>query len=368
MAQVKLKDLAKKYPNGDQLAVKEINLDIEDKEFLVLVGPSGCGKTTTLRMVAGLEEVTSGEIWIGDRLVNEVEPKDRDIAMVFQNYALYPHMNVYENLAFGLRLRRFPRAEIDRRVKEAAEILSIGGLLKRKTKELSGGQKQRVALGRAIVRNPAVFLMDEPLSNLDAKLRVQMRAEISKLHQRVATTFIYVTHDQVEAMTMGHRIVVMDNGNIMQAASPQELYDHPRNKFVAGFIGSPPMNFMQGTLEDTGSGFAFTATGARFAIPDALANDAKAAVGRELFLGMRPEDIHVGAEAEQRWPGMQYRTQVELVEPLGAEQHVLLSTDTDPIIARCEPSLRVRPGDNMVVTMDPNKLHIFDGETGETYF
>jgi len=368
MAQVKIKDLAKKYPNGDTLAVKEINLDIEDKEFLVLVGPSGCGKTTTLRMVAGLEEITSGEIWIGDRLVNEVEPKDRDIAMVFQNYALYPHMNVYENLAFGLRLRRFPRAEIDRRVKEAAEILSIGGLLKRKTKELSGGQKQRVALGRAIVRNPAVFLMDEPLSNLDAKLRVQMRAEISKLHQRVATTFIYVTHDQVEAMTMGHRIVVMDNGVIMQAASPQELYDHPRNKFVAGFIGSPPMNFMQGQLEDTGSGFVFVGTGCRFRIPDAFGNEAKGAIGREVFLGIRPEDVHVESEYEQQYPEMQYRTQVELVEPLGAEQHILLSTDTDPIIARCDPSLRVRPGDNMTVTLVPHKLHIFDGETGECYF
>jgi len=368
MAQVKIKDLAKKYPNGDQLAVKEINLDIEDKEFLVLVGPSGCGKTTTLRMVAGLEEITSGEIWIGDRLVNEVEPKDRDIAMVFQNYALYPHMNVYENLAFGLRLRRFPRAEIDRRVKEAAEILSIGGLLKRKTKELSGGQKQRVALGRAIVRNPAVFLMDEPLSNLDAKLRVQMRTEISKLHQRVATTFIYVTHDQVEAMTMGHRIVVMQDGLVMQAASPQEIYDHPKNKFVAGFIGSPPMNFLQGTLEDSGSALHFVGTGCRFRIPETFSNEAKGAIGRELYLGVRPEDIHVGAAAEQQYPDMQYRTQVELVEPLGAEQHVLLSTDTDPVVARCEPSLRVRPGDNLTVTLVPNKLHIFDGETGEAYF
>ena len=367
MAQVKIKDLVKKFP-GDVTAVKEINLDIEDKEFLVLVGPSGCGKTTTLRMVAGLEEITSGEIWIGDRLVNEVEPKDRDIAMVFQNYALYPHMNVYENLAFGLRLRRFPRAEIDRRVKEAGEILSIGGLLKRKTKELSGGQKQRVALGRAIVRNPAVFLMDEPLSNLDAKLRVQMRAEISKLHQRVATTFIYVTHDQVEAMTMGHRIVVMNNGVIMQAASPQELYDHPRNKFVAGFIGSPPMNFMQGQLEDSGSGFHFIGTGFRFRLPESFNNECRNAVGRELFLGMRPEDIHVGSDYEQQYPGMQYQTQVELVEPLGAEQHVLLATDVDPIVARVPPDLRVRPGDNVTVTMVPNKLHIFDGETEEAYF
>ncbi len=368
MAQVKLKDLAKKYPNADAMAVKEISLDIEDKEFLVLVGPSGCGKTTTLRMVAGLEEITSGEIWIGDRLVNEVEPKDRDIAMVFQNYALYPHMNVYENLAFGLRLRRFPRAEIDRRVKEAAEILSIGGLLKRKTKELSGGQKQRVALGRAIVRNPAVFLMDEPLSNLDAKLRVQMRTEISKLHQRVATTFMYVTHDQVEAMTMGHRIVVMYDGVIMQAASPQELYDHPRNKFVGGFIGSPPMNFLSGQLEDTGSGNYFIGTGFRFRMPDEYRSECENAMGRELFLGIRPEDIHIGSEAEQQWPEMQYRTQVELVEPLGAEQHVLLSTDVDPITARCEPDLRVRPGDNVTVTLAPHKLHIFDGETEEAYF
>jgi multiple sugar transport system ATP-binding protein len=368
LAQVKLKDLAKKYPNADALAVKEISLDIEDKEFLVLVGPSGCGKTTTLRMVAGLEEITSGEIWIGDRLVNEVEPKDRDIAMVFQNYALYPHMNVYENLAFGLRLRRFPRAEIDRRVKEAAEILSIGGLLKRKTKELSGGQKQRVALGRAIVRNPAVFLMDEPLSNLDAKLRVQMRTEISKLHQRVATTFIYVTHDQVEAMTMGHRIVVMNNGVIMQAASPQELYDHPRNKFVAGFIGSPPMNFMTGQLEESGNGLYFVGTGFRFRITEEYRQDSESAMGRELFLGIRPEDVHVGSDAERQWPEMQYRTQVELVEPLGAEQHVLLSTDVDPIVSRVPPDMRVRPGDNLTVTLAPHKLHIFDGETEEAYF
>jgi len=287
---------------------------------------------------------------------------------VFQNYALYPHMNVYENLAFGLRLRRFPRAEIDRRVKEAAEILSIGGLLKRKTKELSGGQKQRVALGRAIVRNPAVFLMDEPLSNLDAKLRVQMRAEISKLHQRVATTVIYVTHDQVEAMTMGHRIVVMNNGLIMQAASPQEIYDHPRNKFVAGFIGSPPMNFLSGTLEDTGSALHFSGQGFRFRMPDQYANDCRAAVGRELYLGIRPEDLLVGSEFEERHPEMQYRTGVELVEPLGAEQHVMLSTDTDPIIARCQPDLRVRPGDSITVTLAPHKLHLFDGETEESYF
>ncbi len=367
MAQVKLKDLVKRY-SGDVLAVKEINLDIEDKEFLVLVGPSGCGKTTTLRMVAGLEEITGGEIWIGDRLVNEVEPKDRDIAMVFQNYALYPHMNVYENLAFGLRLRRFPRAEIDRRVKEAAEILSIGGLLKRKTKELSGGQKQRVALGRAIVRNPAVFLMDEPLSNLDAKLRVQMRTEISKLHQRVATTVIYVTHDQVEAMTMGHRIVVMNNGLIMQAASPQEIYDRPKNKFVAGFIGSPPMNFLNGTLEDGGSSLYFVGTGFRFRMPEQYTAESRAAMGRELYLGVRPEDLHVGSEFEDRYPELQYRTQVELVEPLGAEQHVLLSTDTDPIIARVPPDIRVRPGDSITVTLGGDRLHIFDGETEEAYF
>ncbi len=367
MAQVKLKDLVKRY-GSDVMAVKEINLDIEDKEFLVLVGPSGCGKTTTLRMIAGLEEITSGEIWIGDRLVNEVEPKDRDIAMVFQNYALYPHMNVYENLAFGLRLRRFPRGEIDRRVKEAAEILSIGGLLNRQTKALSGGQKQRVALGRAIVRNPAVFLMDEPLSNLDAKLRVQMRTEISKLHQRVATTVVYVTHDQVEAMTMGHRIVVMQDGVIMQVASPQELYDHPRSKFVASFIGAPAMNFLQGQLEDSGHGYYFMGVGFRFRMADAYTNEVRNALGRELYLGIRPEDIHVGSEWEEQNPEMQFRTQVELVEPLGAEQHVLLSTDTDPITARVPPDLRVRPGDNLTVTLAPNRLHLYDGETEEAYF
>ena len=271
MAQVKLKDLAKKYPNGDQLAVKGINLDIEDKEFLVLVGPSGCGKTTTLRMVAGLEEITSGEIWIGDRLVNEVEPKDRDIAMVFQNYALYPHMNVYENLAFGLRLRRFPRAEIDRRVKEAAEILSIGGLLKRKTKELSGGQKQRVALGRAIVRNPAVFLMDEPLSNLDAKLRVQMRTEISKLHQRVATTFIYVTHDQEEALVLSDRIAVFNRGRIEQVGTGRELYDEPSTLFVGRFIGDSTV--LRGGARSDGTGTALKIADETVTTPRRLSGD-----------------------------------------------------------------------------------------------
>ncbi|HVB10608.1 MAG TPA: sn-glycerol-3-phosphate ABC transporter ATP-binding protein UgpC [Bacillota bacterium] len=349
MAQVRLVHVSKRF--GDVAAVDDITLEVLDREFLVLVGPSGCGKTTTLRMVAGLEDASAGEIYIGDRLVNQVEPKDRDIAMVFQNYALYPHMTVYDNMAFGLKLRRLPRAEIDQRVRDAADVLGIGELLRRRPKELSGGQRQRVALGRAIVRSPSVFLMDEPLSNLDAQLRVQMRAEISKLHQRVATTFIYVTHDQVEAMTMGQRIVVMKDGLIQQIAEPQDLYDHPRNRFVASFIGSPAMNFLPAVAE--AGGLRLSGLRLELALPDV-------APGRQVDVGVRPEDLALEAGR----PGWQLPTVVEVVEPLGAEQYLHLSSEAGPLTARVSPELRLRPGERVAVTLNPGKLHVFDGETG----
>jgi multiple sugar transport system ATP-binding protein len=361
MARVRLVNVSKRF--GDVRAVDDVNLDVEDREFLVLVGPSGCGKTTTLRMVAGLEDVTAGEIYIGDRLVNDVEPKDRDIAMVFQNYALYPHMTVYDNMAFGLKLRRLPRAEIERRVREAAEVLGIGDLLRRRPKELSGGQRQRVALGRAIVRSPSVFLMDEPLSNLDAQLRVQMRAEISKLHQRVATTFIYVTHDQVEAMTMGQRIVVMKDGLIQQIAVPQELYDRPRNRFVAAFIGSPAMNFVAATLTGDGLDLAGTV----LPVPAQLEEAVKPARGRRVDVGVRPEDLWVGSEAAAAHRGWQLPALVDVVEPLGAEQYLHLSSACGGLTARVSPDLRARPGDRLEVTLNPAKLHVFDAESGLAY-
>jgi multiple sugar transport system ATP-binding protein len=361
MAQVRLVKVSKKF--GDVRAVDDVNLDIQDREFLVLVGPSGCGKTTTLRMVAGLEDVSDGEIYIGDRLVNDVEPKDRDIAMVFQNYALYPHMTVYDNMAFGLKLRRLPRAEIERRVREAAEVLGIADLLRRRPKELSGGQRQRVALGRAIVRSPSVFLMDEPLSNLDAQLRVQMRAEISKLHQRVATTFIYVTHDQVEAMTMGQRIVVMKDGLVQQIAAPQELYDRPRNRFVAAFIGSPAMNFVQATVGDG----RLEAAGATFPVPPSLADALRPRSGLRVDVGVRPEDVWVGSAAAEAHPGWQLGAQVEVVEPLGAEQFVYLASDAGALTVRVSPDLRLGNGERLQVTLNPAKVHVFDVETGLAY-
>ena len=290
MAQVNLRNLVKKF-SEEVVAVNNVNLDIEDKEFVVLVGPSGCGKTTTLRMVAGLEDISAGEIYIGDRLVNDVPPKDRNIAMVFQNYALYPHMTVYKNMAFSLKLRRTPKAEIDRRVKTAADILGIGELLDRKPKQLSGGQRQRVAVGRAIVRQPEVFLFDEPLSNLDAKLRVNMRAELIKLHDRLDATMIYVTHDQVEAMTMGDRIVVMRNGFIQQVGPPMEVYNQPQNQFVAGFIGSPPMNFLDARLVADNGGVAVDLQGMRLPLPPQQAKGAEAYMNRNIVFGIRPEDI-----------------------------------------------------------------------------
>src|SRR5262245_10778487 len=315
MAQVVLKDLNKKY--DEVHAVKDVNLTIRDKEFMVLVGPSGCGKTTTLRMVAGLEEITAGEIAIGDRIVNDLPPKDRDIAMVFQNYALYPHMSVYDNMAFGLKMRKFPKPEIAKRVQDAAEILGIQDLLKRKPRQLSGGQRQRVAVGRAIVRHPQVFLFDEPLSNLDAKLRVQMRVELKRLHERLETTAIYVTHDQVEAMTLGSRVVVMRDGWVQQVGDPMEIYTKPQNRFVAGFIGSPAMNFIPTTIAEQGGSLFAEATGIKLKIPSERAGRLGAYKGQMVTLGIRPEDLRVGSSADPA--DRSFDAVVDVVEPLGAE-------------------------------------------------
>jgi multiple sugar transport system ATP-binding protein len=359
VAKVSLQHVFKNY--GEVKVVKDFNLEIQDKEFIVFVGPSGCGKSTTLRMIAGLEEISDGEVYIGDRLVNHVAPKDRDIAMVFQNYALYPHMNVYENMAFGLKLRKFSKAEIDKRVKEAAEILGLGNLLSRKPKELSGGQRQRVALGRAIVRDPAVFLMDEPLSNLDAKLRASMRTELSKLHQRLQTTTIYVTHDQVEAMTMGDRIVVMKDGIVHQVAPPQELYDRPANIFVAGFIGSPTMNFLKGKI--TADGGAFETPTFKLTLPANLAAAAKPYAGKNMVLGIRPEDVEADPAYVEAHPGARVPSSVEVVEPLGSEIYLYLKTGDNAITARVEPNLRFKAGENITLALNPDKFHLFDPET-----
>jgi multiple sugar transport system ATP-binding protein len=360
VAKLSLRHVYKNY--GDVKVVKDFNLEIDDKEFIVFVGPSGCGKSTTLRMIAGLEEISSGEIWIGDKLVNNVPPKDRDIAMVFQNYALYPHMNVYENMAFGLKLRKFSKQEIDKRVKEAAEILGLSHLLSRKPKELSGGQRQRVALGRAIVREPAVFLMDEPLSNLDAKLRVQMRTELSKLHARLQTTTIYVTHDQVEAMTMGTRIVVMKDGIIQQVAPPQELYDQPNNLFVAGFIGSPAMNFLRGTLSADGK--VFDGGTFKIALPEKLvAAAAGKYANKKVILGVRPEDVKADADYVRSNEAFKLTAKVDVIEPLGAEIFLYLSTGENTITARVEPHLRFTVGQEVELALNPAKMHLFDVET-----
>jgi multiple sugar transport system ATP-binding protein len=334
MARVVLKNVGKKY--GDVVAVKDVDVVCEDKEFLILVGPSGCGKTTTLRMVAGLEEITSGEIFIDDKFVNDVPPKDRDIAMVFQNYALYPHMTVYENMAFGLKLRKYPKSEIKQRVDEAAEILSIEHLLQRKPKQLSGGERQRVAVGRAIVRKPKVFLFDEPLSNLDAKLRVQMRAELSKLHTRLQATMMYVTHDQVEAMTMGEKIVVMKNAIIQQVSDPKSLYDKPVNKFVAGFIGSPSMNFIEGILEEKKGGLYFNEENFEVKLPDDMIEKLKGKVGEEIVMGIRPEDIYDKVYAPNASADNTLTATVEVVENLGAESLLYLTTGKTPFIAKMD--------------------------------
>jgi multiple sugar transport system ATP-binding protein len=356
MAQVLLKDLNKKY--DEVHAVKDVNLHIRDKEFIVLVGPSGCGKSTTLRMVAGLEEITGGEISIGDRVVNDLPPKDRDIAMVFQNYALYPHMTVYDNMAFGLKMRKFPKAEIQKRVQDAAEILGIQELLKRKPRQLSGGQRQRVAVGRAIVRHPQVFLFDEPLSNLDAKLRVQMRVELKRLHDRLETTAIYVTHDQVEAMTLGDRVVVMKDGWIQQVGEPLELYTKPANRFVAGFIGSPAMNFVDVTIQTTNGGLTAESTGFRVGIPPSAAARLGPYKGQRVTFGVRPEDLHIASGGD---PAQYvFDTVVDVVEPLGAE--ILLDVKAGPnnLVSRVDPTVRLKVHDPVRLAVNPERLHFFD--------
>ena len=357
MAQVLMKELNKKY--DEVHAVKDVNLHVRDKEFIVLVGPSGCGKSTTLRMVAGLEEITAGEITIGDRVVNDLPPKDRDIAMVFQNYALYPHMTVYDNMAFGLKMRKFPKAEIEKRVQDAADLLSIRELLKRKPRQLSGGQRQRVAVGRAIVRHPQVFLFDEPLSNLDAKLRVQMRVELKRLHDRLETTAIYVTHDQVEAMTLGDRVVVMKDGWIQQVGEPLELYGHPANKFVAGFIGSPSMNFADVTVTEEGGSVIVTNPGLRFAVAPAKAERLRAYKGQTVTLGVRPEDMHI-ASGDGRTG---FDAVVDVVEPLGSE--ILLDVKVGPhvMVARVDPTVRAKVHERLRLAINPHRLHLFDAET-----
>ncbi len=365
MASVSLKHIYKKYPGG-VTAVSDFNLEIKDKEFLVLVGPSGCGKTTTLRMVAGLEEITEGELFIGDQLVNDVAPKDRKIAMVFQNYALYPHMTVFENMAFGLKLNKTPKEEIKRRVEEAARILDITHLLDRKPKALSGGQKQRVALGRAIVRKPKVFLLDEPLSNLDAKLRASMRTELTKLHQNVGTTFIYVTHDQVEAMTMATRIVVMKDGLIQQVDTPQNLYDYPVNIFVAGFIGTPQMNFINGKLVKKGEDVYFEFENISIKIPAEKANnpDLKDYIGQEVVAGLRPEAIHDDPMNLANHTDSQLDAYVDVTELMGAEIYLYLNVGEETrLIARVSSRSTSRAGDNIKVAFDMSRLHIFDKDT-----
>ena len=328
----------------------------------MLVGPSGCGKSTTLRMIAGLEEITEGTISIGERVVNDVPPKDRDIAMVFQNYALYPHMSVYENMAFGLKLRKFKKSDIDRRVKEAAEILGIQELLERRPKALSGGQRQRVAVGRAIVRKPEAFLFDEPLSNLDAKMRVQMRTEISKLHTRLETTMIYVTHDQVEAMTMGDRIVVMKDGIVQQVAQPTQLYDNPSNMFVAGFIGTPPMNFFEGHLEANGDGLRFREETFTVEIPEEWKESLEPFTDRKIVFGARPEDI--GSPMAESTPGLpKVMAKVEVIEPMGSETYLYLNTGIHPFIARVDPHRKAKVGEEVELSMSLNKAHCFDPES-----
>ncbi|WMT41128.1 ABC transporter ATP-binding protein [Paenibacillus sp. D2_2] len=371
MAGVRLEHIFKKYAGADKATVMDVNLDIADKEFLVLVGPSGCGKSTTLRMIAGLEEITEGKLYIGDRVVNDVAPKDRDIAMVFQSYALYPHMNVYQNMAFGLKLRKVKKDEIDQRVREAAKILDIEHLLDRKPKALSGGQRQRVALGRAIVRDPQVFLMDEPLSNLDAKLRGQMRAEITKLVKRLETTCIYVTHDQIEAMTMGDRIVVMHDGIIQQAASPEELYNQPNNIFVAGFIGSPTMNFVNGTLSEEGGEIRFKTSNLNVVVPQGKATvlKDKGYVGKEVIMGIRPEDIHEEPVFLEASPHTALSADVYLTENLGHEMQLYLNgVGTSSLIARVDGRSNTREGDKVKLAIDMNKIHIFDKETEKNVF
>jgi multiple sugar transport system ATP-binding protein len=363
MASVRFEHVTKHF--GETVAVRDLSLEIPDKEFLVLVGPSGCGKSTVLRLLAGLEEITEGNIYIGDRLVNGVPPKDRDIAMVFQSYALYPHMSVYDNMAFGLSLRKTPKKEIERRVNEAAQILGIESLLKRKPRQLSGGQRQRVALGRAIVREPAVFLLDEPLSNLDAKLRVQTRAELSKLHMRLGTTFIYVTHDQVEAMTMATRIAVLNLGLLQQVGSPQELYLRPGNIFVAGFIGSPAMNFFKvGVIQDKDS-LLLQAKGFRVPIPEAKRESLKSYIEKNIVLGIRPEDIHIPEYLPSNILASKVQAKVDVVEMMGSEMYLHLISEGDQLLARVDPRSQARPGQSIEVVFNMANMHAFNSESGE---
>ena len=364
MASLSLKNVCKKYSNGFE-AVKDFNLEVQDKEFIIFVGPSGCGKSTTLRMIAGLEEISSGDLIIDGRRVNDVEPKDRDIAMVFQNYALYPHMTVYDNMAFGLKLRKVPKAEIDKMVHEAAKILDLEPLLDRKPKALSGGQRQRVAMGRAIVRNPKVFLMDEPLSNLDAKLRGQMRIELSKLHQRLGTTIIYVTHDQVEAMTLGTRIVVMNAGIVQQVDTPQALYDTPNNLFVAGFIGSPQMNFLDAVVSVEGDNAVLDLGESKITL---TGDKAKKLIdggydGKTVVMGIRPEDVYDDEAVIAANPGTTIQSTVRVYELLGAEVYLYFDYAGANFTARVKPTTTARTGDVVKLALEPTKIHVFDKET-----
>ena len=377
MASLSLKHIYKKYPGG-VVAVSDFSLEIKDKEFIIFVGPSGCGKSTTLRMIAGLEEITDGELYIGNRLVNDIAPKDRDIAMVFQNYALYPHMTVFENMAFGLKLRKTPKDEIARKVEEAARILDIAHLLDRKPKALSGGQKQRVALGRALVREPQVFLLDEPLSNLDAKLRAQMRTEIAKLHKRLGTTFIYVTHDQTEAMTMADRIVVMKDGFIQQVDSPQQLYLYPCNLFVAGFIGSPQMNFIESKLVkidgkytvEFGSEDTKESRGRKFYVelPESKVDEQVLApyLNQEIIMGVRPESIHDEEMFLSTAKTGIIETTVDVTELMGAEIYLYLNCEGSNLTARVSPRSTARPQDVIKCAIDANRIHLFDKDTEKT--
>ncbi|MGI5967916.1 MULTISPECIES: ABC transporter ATP-binding protein [Anaerotruncus] len=364
MASISLRSIYKIYP-GNVTAVHDFNLEIQDKEFIILVGPSGCGKSTTLRMIAGLEEISKGELYIGDRMVNQVAPKDRDIAMVFQNYALYPHMTVFRNMAFGLQLRHVPKDEIERKVRGAARILDIEHLLDRKPKALSGGQRQRVALGRAMVRDPAVFLLDEPLSNLDAKLRTAMRSEITKLHKKLGTTFIYVTHDQTEAMTMGDRIVVMKDGFVQQVDTPQNLYDHPCNLFVAGFIGSPQMNFFEVTLQKLDGKFVGMFGATPIVIPEGKLPPQvlESYLGKELILGVRPENLHDEEVYMDIPTASVLPARIELAELMGSEIYLYLMSNDTRMVAKVPPRSQRKSGDAVQIAIDCTKLHIFDKET-----
>ncbi len=367
MSNLSLRHIHKVY-SGNVTAVKDFNLEIEDKEFIVFVGPSGCGKSTTLRMIAGLEEISEGELYIGDKLVNDMAPKDRDIAMVFQNYALYPHMSVFENMAFGLKLRKMPKDEIKQKVTDVAKILDIEHLLDRKPKALSGGQRQRVALGRAIVRNPKVFLMDEPLSNLDAKLRVQMRTEIAKLHHKLQTTFVYVTHDQTEAMTMGTRIVVMKDGLVQQVDTPHNIYEHPVNMFVAGFIGSPQMNFIEAKILEQKGEVVLSFNNETIILPKDRAEiiKEKSFIGKTVIMGIRPENIDDDIDFIEKHKNSVIEAQVEVTELMGAETYIYMSKENTNIVARVNGSSRAKAGDKIKIALDTNKIHIFDKETENT--